>query len=519
MSMHLCLTVRFLDSRFHGRCDGGAVEWPPSPMRVFQGLTAAAARLGKGQLGDRAAAALRRLEELDVPPMIVAPAERLGLRYTVSVPNNAMDIPARIWLRDPETVAGDADPRKHRTMKEIQPISMRGEAVHYVWPIGNVQLEHVEAITRSARCLSALGWGIDMVVGDVSLLSAADVDRLEGQRWLPAAGVSGDGLRVPVRGSSEDLKIRHAGFVARMGRDGFVAPPALTAYRKVEYRRATDPARRPVVAFSLLKPDASGFRAFDTARKALTVTAMMRRTVREAARGWRFGEERADAFILGHPAGDERFAFLPLPSVEFRGEAGMRRIGTVRRLMLTSFGGSCEAEFAWARRSLPGRELFPEDSPEPAAMLTLIPESDPMLQWYLRPAAEWATVTPVVLPGFDDPSHLRRRMEEGVDAIQQRALLERLGRRIDGLLRKSIVQAGFSEQLARSAEVEWRKTGFWAGVELAEQYGVPAHLKRFPRYHVRVRWRDSGGADVKVPGPLCLGGGRFYGAGLFARVT
>jgi CRISPR-associated protein Csb2 len=90
-----------------------------------------------------------------------------------------------------------------------------------------------------------------------------------------------------------------------------------------------------------------------------------------------------------------------------------------------------------------------------------------------------------------------------------------LGRRIDELLRKAIVQAGFSEDLARYAELEWRKTGFPAGVDLAERYGVPSHLKRFPRYHVRVRWRDRAGGEVKLAGPVCIGGGRFYGVGLF----
>ena len=53
----------------------------------------------------------------------------------------------------------------------------------------------------------------------------------------------------------------------------------------------------------------TGFGPFDTARKALTVTATMRRAATDAATGWRFGEERADAFIVGHPAGEERFGY------------------------------------------------------------------------------------------------------------------------------------------------------------------------------------------------------------------
>ena len=394
MSLHFCLTVRFLDPCFHGRGDGGGVEWPPSPMRAFQALIAAAARLGRGEPGESAAAALRWLESLETPPMIVAPDRREGLPlpYMTSVPNNAMDIVGRAWSRDPDTTAKEADPRTHRTMKEIRPVLLRGEAVHYVWPLPDGDSGHVAALSRSAQSISALGWGIDMAIGQASLLPAGDVDQLQGERWLPAPGASGDGLRVPVRNSYEDLKARYQGFITRMSSDGFVAPPAVTAYRKVEYRRATDPARRPVACFSLLKLDASGFRAFDTARKALTVTAMMRRATSDAARASAWPEEKRNAVILGHPAGENRFAYLPLPSIEARGDAEALRAGPVRRLMLTSFSGSMSGEFAWARKNLAGRDLYPEGSDEPAAMLSPIPESDAMVQRYLRPAAVWATV-------------------------------------------------------------------------------------------------------------------------------
>jgi CRISPR-associated protein Csb2 len=96
--------------------------------------------------------------------------------------------------------------------------------------------------------------------------------------------------------------------------------------------------------------------------------------------------------------------------------------------------------------------------------------------------------------------------------------LERLGDRIDGLLRKAIVQAGFPQMLADHAELEWCSSGFWPGSDLASRYGAPEHLKRFPRLHVRVHWRNAGKRSVQVPGPICLGGGRFYGLGLFATV-
>src|SRR5262249_31772105 len=150
------------------------------------------------------------------------------------------------------------------------------------------------------------------------------------------------------------------------------------------------------------------------------------------------------------------------------------------------------------------------------AQLSPIPLSDSVVRMYLRGSSAWETVTPVVLPGFDDPGHLRRRLREAVSPQTQRALLEKLANRMDGLLRKAIRQAGFSEELADHAEIEWRAAGFKPGVDRADRYALPQHLRRFPCTHVRLTWVDRHGRNVVIPGPLCLGSGRYYGVGLFA---
>ncbi len=190
---------------------------------------------------------------------------------------------------------------------------------------------------------------------------------------------------------------------------------------------------------------------------------------RRRRRDGRVGRNRkSHPSFLGHESTQSapgldagRFAYIPLPSVEVRGEASCRRFGGVRRALLTAYSGPFEQEFAWARRNLSGQELCNETTGQAVGLLALIPESDAMIQRYVRPAAEWVTATPVVLPGFDDPAHIRRRLEREHDAVQQKVLLGRLEERIDGLLRKAIVQAGFSAELARDAELEWRMSGFW----------------------------------------------------------
>lgn len=533
MPSNYCFSIHFPDQAFHGRRDGGLPEWPPSPMRAFQSLVAAAAAIWrKDGLPSYALSAFKWLEQQD-PPCVVSPSENTSSGYGISVPNNAMDIVARAWCRGNYSNIGDANPATHRTMKTVRPVHMlNGDTVYYLWHLsdqlsGEVR-SHVETITEIARSLVALGWGIDIAVGHGAILSDEQVKALPGERWLPVLRDTGEGLRVPVSGTLEDLIHRHERFLNRIDPNGFTAPPPLSAYHLVEYRRATDPVVRPVAAFSLLKPDTSAFRAFETVRQALTVSGMMRYATKIAARH-RWSEPAINELILGHgesksalmheSVGPKRFAFLPLPSIEARGQGRAAVVGSVRRIIVTSFANDFSEEISWARRSLSGQELIREDNKEPVAVLSLIPSSDPVVRNYLRPAAFWSTVTPVVLPGYDDPSHFRRRLRRGTSVEEQNRLLDRLSERIEALLRKAIVQAGFSQVLADHAEIAWRKVGFWPGVDLADRYGVPDHLRRFPRYHARITWRDIDGKHVQVPGPICIGGGRFYGLGLFAGLS
>src|SRR5712671_6132510 len=99
MPDYLCITVRFLQDVYHGRADGGAPDWPPSPLRVFQALVAAgAARWNeRGEL-KTASAALEALER-GAAPMIVAPRERKGIKYRLYVPDNVADLVAKSWSR------------------------------------------------------------------------------------------------------------------------------------------------------------------------------------------------------------------------------------------------------------------------------------------------------------------------------------------------------------------------------------------------------------------------------------
>ncbi|MBU6410598.1 MAG: type I-U CRISPR-associated protein Cas5/Cas6 [Verrucomicrobia bacterium] len=75
------------------------------------------------------------------------------------------------------------------------------------------------------------------------------------------------------------------------------------------------------------------------------------------------------------------------------------------------------------------------------------------------------------------------------------------------------------EIMAQYAGLEWRGTGFWPGTELASRCTAPEQQRRYRRLHVQITWRDSYGEPVKVPGPICIRGGKFFGLGLFAPIT
>jgi len=198
-------------------------------------------------------------------------------------------------------------------------------------------------------------------------------------------------------------------------------------------------------------------------------------------------------------------------------------VGSIRRALIAVFGGQASDDLHHLARLLSGADLLREGQSDPVALLSRIPNSDRRVRRYTDPATTWATVTPVILPGYDDPRKLRKRLfvrseskGQPLDERAQKELLAKLDRRIDFLLRKAIRQTGHSEELAQHAKIDWRSVSFWPGAELATRYLFPDKLRRFRRLHVQITWRDTTGRPIPISGPICLGGGRFHGLGLFA---
>lgn len=541
MSQFLCLTVRFLQPLAHGRGDGGEPEWPPSPLRLFQALVAAsAARWNERLRLDHAVPALEWLAKQPAPAVIAAVGAKSDVKYRLYVPDNVGDKVAKSWAGGNAT-ASIAD---YRTEKDVRPTHLAGDAVHYLYPIADPAefAKHKETLVAAARSVTHLGWGVDMVAGNAAELTEDEVAKLAGERWEPTADASATQLRVPRAGTLEKLMDKHTAFLNRLSGEGFKPVPPLTAFDTVGYRRDTDPAPRPWVVFEVhrtvaaladLPPGKSRFRPFDPVRTpdfarkgpndpcgAVVLAGLVRHATAAAARasGW-LDEARVVSFVEGHgdqkngqATTDDRLMYLPLPSIT------PLKVEAIRRVVVAGPPG---ADLGRLGRLLHGRELTPEGGGDAVAMLAVGARADGAVGPYVGRASVWATVTPVMLPGFDDPDGVRRRLgardrATPMSAEEKAAALAGLNRRTRELLLRAFEQSGLGAVMSAGAldrgeaELDWREVGFRPGVDLARRYGH--NTSRYPRYHVRVRFARP------VRGPLAVGAGRYRGLGLFAAV-
>jgi len=479
MMHYLCISMTFLDPLFHGKADGDEPEWPPSPLRVFQALLAGAnAGCRQREWSDAKAEAFRWLEQCE-PPEIITPGVRRARGYTLFVPNNDSD---KRFARHERLSSKEASP--HRMIG--------GQTIYYLWTIRGDEWPssrpHVRVLCQEARHLLALGWGIDTVVGDGRILTPEEALALPGERWRPWTGyrIAGETRRVPVQGTLDDLMRAHKAFLKRVSGDLYHPPRKLRLFDAVCYRRVTTLPPRPYTLFMLEPPGAQArrpaFRQVDAAKLA----AMLRHVACEAAKhdSHKFpgGSER---YVAGHASDrndrSPRFSYLPLPTVGHQHADGM-----IRRMLIAEPYGGQGTQVRWAAQRLRNRILVDDRGQEQALLLNMETD-DYVVGAYLREARMWSSITPVILPGFDDGK-------------QEKA---------ERLLLKAVQQAGLPGEAIE--EIVLRKAPFWPGSQHPRLYCRPAYLRDLPAWHVRISLCES------IPGPLAIGPGRYCGLGLFVR--
>jgi CRISPR-associated protein Csb2 len=520
MPNYFRISVHFLDDTFHGRGDYDEPEWPPSPLRLFQALVAADARMG-----ERTTDALRWLEQ-KAPPIIIAPklSPIQSLGYKTYVPDNVGDVVAKSWLN-----GKDDDIAKYRVAKEIRPTRFEDNtAVYYLWMTTEQDRNIASDLIPVVRSISRLGWGIDLIVADASIISSEETANLRGERWLPSESFGGQVLRIPISGTLEDLKVRYEAFLNRISleKDAVFRPvPPLSQFGAAIYHRESEMPRPLCAVFALRKPDDSSFAAFASTRCGLHLSGMLRHAASQPdftfALGW--DKAKVGSFVLGHgevqdneehqPVATARLVFIPLPSVEWRGEERGKTIGPIRRVLVTVKGKIENEEFFRIVRNFEGCELIDEKTKQPVGFLRRQSKRDGAIERYFAESKEWVSVTPVILPGYDDPRKLRRRLTATMLSPKEKSeIICKLETRIDFLLRKALRQAGYPEELIKNVQLQWRSAGFMPGTDLANNYAVPDQHRRFRRLHVCIVF------DRPISGPLCFGGGRFTGLGLFVSI-
>lgn len=493
MSKALCISVTFLDPRFHGRGDRGAPEWPPSPLRLFQAMVAGNGRaLGTGSDIE---SALRWLES-QPPPLVFAPHAQMGTLCPLYVPNNAMDEVAKSWVRG-NAEAGIAE---HRTLKTLRPTHLRdGDTVHYLWPImsNDGDSAPIEPLTRALQHVVALGLGIDLVVAQCRVLPLEEVVGEGLERWEVAQGRPSNTLRCPIPGTLDALIGRHKAFLNRVSDGTFHPVPALTAYRMVGYRRDGDPIPRSYAVFEL-RHDDDTFCAYPLS-KLIHIAGMVRHQAKEAmlqSPPVDVGKDWVERYVAGHRdeqvADHRQFSYLPLPSI-----GRSHTDPALRRVMITAPAGD-DAWLTHLVHRLAGRQLKPErgEFGEKGAPTLLHVEPDKVAARYMATANRWASVTPVILPGHND---------------------RKAGKTIR-LIERTLEEAGVEQQCT----FEWNTVSQFPKVLSAHKYDrqgrplyiKPKYLQDFTALHLTLTFEGG----VKVPGPIVLGAGRHCGFGLMAAI-
>jgi CRISPR-associated protein Csb2 len=470
-SRYLCISVTFLDPLFHGQGDE-VPEWPPSPMRLAQALVAGARTGYPGRAwSDARAHALGLLSER--PPLIVGPEARRATRCTYFVPNNQSDV---VLDRQERLTSKVAWP--HRLLS--------GETVHYVWAIEPGEEEAARCLCDMAKCILCLGWGIDQVAASGRVLSEVEVGALPGRRWQPwrLQRTGSQGWRVPSGDFVGDLDGCYRSFLKRVDGQSYCPDRKPTSFDVVHYVSSTALPPRAYAAFEL--PEGVAFRAENVAAVAAMLRSLACRLAREDEGAHAF-PGGAEVYVAGHveQGTDEtppRFSYLPLPSIGHEHADGM-----IRRLLIAEPFGGEGVHAMWAQQRLRNGTLQDDRGNERGVLLDLWRHSSRrVVELYVRESQCWYSVTPVIIPGFDDGEQMKA----------------------ERLFLKAVAQAGIP-----IAAVDWvalRKAPFWAGGAHPRQYFVPEYMRHFSRWHVAIRFREP------IPGPLSIGVGRHVGLGLFA---
>ena len=421
--------------------------------------------------------ALRWLETLDAPCIVASKAEQ-EKAYRISVPNNDLDVAAKKWK-----ARKAFDVSELRTMKEVAPFRLPASATHlsFSWQVGQVKDAIFEGLRLAVNSIHTFGWGVDAAFARLELRSGEFGDKpANPETWLPTKSY-GTPISIPVVGTLEDLQGAYTRFLGAVGPDGVNADTRPAVYRLQSY---VNSSAAPDYAVFELRDVAGDDQKPLPSYLSMEIAAWMRHAVAEALRQERVPEAAINAIALGHEESSiqnsPRISYVPMPSIGHPYSDGM-----IRRVMIVDASGNY---LRLLRRKLPSW-VVTDINRIPRCSLA-IPANNKVTEFYVRQALSWASVTPVILHGHNAAK----------GQISNSKTMK--------LLLQALEKGGID--ISKLEDIYFQIAPFWNQTGTSRAAKVPAHLDRWPRYHVALKFRDL------VSGPLLAGIGRHYGFGVFA---
>jgi CRISPR-associated protein Csb2 len=371
--------------------------------------------------------------------------------------------------------------------------------VHYLWNIQQDDPAPLDELTHVTHQLGSLGWSTDFAYAEAKFVPADDVGKLPGIRWTPRADIAANdrSSRIPKQHSLADLQatykkniMRNAHFSARRGT---VKPKV---FDRIFYANSEYSIGRPHKVFALRTRKGESF-SYPQA-KLIHIAGMTRSAAIKRMKEYPpedLEKEKSAAWVeycvAGHrPEGEEehrQFSYVPLPSIGHEhADAAIRRV-----MIIAPFGD--DAHLHHLAEQLDGEQLTPEGGGERPILDHL--SSDGVTRQYLDSSTNWASVTPVILPGHDD--HKAAKTEK--------------------LIQKALIQSGVDQP----CKFTWGAVPNFPNCLSAHKYDRnkrfigyyrPNHLEALTAVHIRIKFEHP------FTGPLCIGAGRHCGLGVFAVV-
>lgn len=498
MTQALLFSVRLHEGWYHG---SGEI---PSPARFFQSLIA-----GQGLSGPIDAASLSALRWLEqqTPPIIGVPKWKRGQNITNYVPNNDLDS-----VKGDHRAIGEI-----RVKKQIQPMLFEPSIPFlFAWRFeaDSVEESKLRKLVDMADGVYQFGRTVDMAWAHAEVIDADQLaERIEdysGKTLMPTTATGAcECLTV---GSLAAVIQRHDDLARRYGIRNDRKGQTFRRRSKLKWKNIAYASRRNLFCFDLIPGRTSTFKFWEQCEAANFVQIARDGAIKKLKAALPEMVAEINRLFLGKSDGEsksvkatQRVKILPLPSIGHE-QADQH----IRRVLLEIPNGNAvrRDDIAWA---FSGLKLKNSNGAE--FTLTKALPNQQLKHYGMGTAVgslRWQTVTPVALKSaarrriepdrkkrkFDDLKGGSERTKEAAAAITE--------------LRNALRHAGVNAKIARAfvQKEPWTKRG-----QRSEDFASNTRFSKHILWHVDIEF------DRPVPGPICIGDGRFVGLGLLRPIT